>query len=118
MSPEHILGVADIDGRTDVYGFGVLLYEALTGKVAFPGEPGPALFDRVLNEAAPPVALLRADLSPSERSRAILPDRQMKICGEHKLDFKGTLILRKCYAFLSKRRFARVAAKKIGSERS
>ena len=64
MSPEHILGVADIDGRTDVYGFGVLLYEALTGEVAFPGEPGPALLDRVLNEAAPPVALLRADLSP------------------------------------------------------
>jgi hypothetical protein len=42
----------------------------------------------------------------------------MKICGEHKLDFKGTLTLRKCYAFLSKRRFARVAAKKVGSERS
>jgi hypothetical protein len=42
----------------------------------------------------------------------------MKIRGEHKLDFKGTLTLRKCYASLSKRRFARVAAKKIGNERS
>ena len=64
MSPEHILGVADIDGRADVYGFGVLLYEALTGKMAFPGDPSPVLFDHVLNKPAPPVTLLRADLSP------------------------------------------------------
>ena len=64
MSPEHILGVADIDGRADVYGFGVLLYEALTGKMAFPGEPSPVLFDQVLNKPPLPVTLLRADLSP------------------------------------------------------
>jgi hypothetical protein len=42
----------------------------------------------------------------------------MKIRGGPKLDFKGTLTLRKFYAFLSKRRFASIAAKKIGSERS
>jgi serine/threonine-protein kinase len=64
MSPEHILGVAHIDERADVYGFGVLLYEALTGQTPFPGEPGPALFERILNEPAPSVTLFRPDLPP------------------------------------------------------
>ena len=62
MSPEHILGVPDIDGRTDVYGFGVLLYESLTGQMAFPGEPGAELFDRVLHQSAVPVTVARPDL--------------------------------------------------------
>jgi serine/threonine protein kinase len=64
MSPEHILGAAHVDERADVYGFGVLLYEALTGQMPFPGEPGPALFDRVLNKPAPSVTLFRPDLPP------------------------------------------------------
>ena len=62
MSPEHLLGVAPIDRRADVYGFGVLLYEALTGETPFPGEPSPALFDRILYEPAVSVTVLRPDL--------------------------------------------------------
>jgi serine/threonine protein kinase len=62
MSPEHILGVPDIDARADVYGFGLLLYESLTGQMAFPGEPGPVLFDCVLHEPAVPVTVVRPDL--------------------------------------------------------
>ena len=62
MSPEHVLGLSDIDGRTDVYGFGVLLYESLTGQTAFPGEPGAELFDRVLHQSAVPVTVARPDL--------------------------------------------------------
>jgi Serine/threonine protein kinase len=62
MSPEHLKGSARIDERSDVYGFGVLLYEALTGQIPFPGEPGPELFHRILNQPAPPLAALRPDL--------------------------------------------------------
>jgi serine/threonine-protein kinase len=62
MAPEHILGAGQIDGRVDVYGFGVLLYEALTGQTPFPGVPGPDLFHRILNETAPRVTLFRPDL--------------------------------------------------------
>ena len=64
MSPEHISGAADIDGRADVYGFGVLFYEALTGQLPFLGDPGPALLVRILNEPAPKVTLFRPDLPP------------------------------------------------------
>jgi serine/threonine-protein kinase len=62
MSPEHILGVPDMDARADVYGFGLLLYESLTGQMAFPEEPGPVLFDCVLHEPAVPVTVVRPDL--------------------------------------------------------
>jgi serine/threonine protein kinase len=64
MSPEHILGEAKIDARADVYGFGVLLYEALTGETPFPGEPSPALFDRVLHKAPVSLTVTRPDLPP------------------------------------------------------
>ena len=64
MSPEHLAGSARIDERSDVYGFGVLLYEALTGQMPFPGQPGPELFHRILNEPPPPLAQLRPDVPP------------------------------------------------------
>jgi serine/threonine-protein kinase len=81
MSPEHILGAAHIDGRADVYGFGVLLYEALTGQMPFPGEPGPALFDHILNRPALAVTLFRPDLPPGlvriiETAMAREPDQR------------------------------------------
>ena len=64
MSPEHLSGVARVDERVDVYGFGMLLYEALTGQPPFPGEPSTELFKRVLTELPPPVTKFRPDLSP------------------------------------------------------
>ena len=64
MSPEHLMGSARIDERADVYGFGILLYESLTGQMPFPGPPGPELFQRILNEPPPPLAQLRPDLPP------------------------------------------------------
>jgi serine/threonine-protein kinase len=65
MSPEAIQCSPDIDGRTDVYGFGVLIFEALTGHVPFPGEPGIELFVRILDDPPPRVTEYRSDL-PSE----------------------------------------------------
>jgi serine/threonine protein kinase len=64
MSPEHISGEPGIDERADVYGFGVLFFEVLTGQVPFLGDPGPALLVRILNEPAPKVTLFRPDLPP------------------------------------------------------
>ncbi len=64
MAPEAIELPPDIDGRADVYGFGVLFFEALTGKLPFPGKPGLELLERILTEPAPMVTLYRSDLPP------------------------------------------------------
>ena len=62
MSPEAIACSPDVDGRADVYGFGVLFFEMLTGHVPFPGEPEPALLTRILNDPPPKVTEYRPDL--------------------------------------------------------
>jgi serine/threonine-protein kinase len=64
MAPEQIAGGTSIDERADVYGFGVLFYEALTGHVPFPGEPGAALYESILRDPIPPLAQFRPDLPP------------------------------------------------------
>ena len=65
MAPEAIEFSPNIDGRADVYGFGVLFFEALTGKLPFPGPPGLELLKRILTDPAPMVTLYRPDL-PSD----------------------------------------------------
>jgi serine/threonine-protein kinase len=62
MAPEAIEFSPNIDGRADVYGFGVLLFEMLTGKLPFLGPPGLDLLERILSEPAPLVTLYRPDL--------------------------------------------------------
>lgn len=62
MAPEAIEFSPDIDGRADVYGFGVLFFEALTGKLPFPGPPGLELFKRILTDPPPKVTVYRSDL--------------------------------------------------------
>ena len=62
MAPEAIEFSPKIDGRADVYGFGVLFFEALTGKLPFPGPPGLELLKRILTDPAPKVSVYRSDL--------------------------------------------------------
>jgi serine/threonine-protein kinase len=62
MAPEAIQFSPSIDGRADVYGFGVLFFEALTGTLPFLGPPGMALLENILTEPPPSVALYRPDL--------------------------------------------------------
>ncbi|HEX5029983.1 MAG TPA: protein kinase, partial [Candidatus Eisenbacteria bacterium] len=63
MAPEQIRGEA-VDARTDLFAFGILLYELLTGQRPFAAPTTMALCAAILHEAPAPLAPARADLPP------------------------------------------------------
>ena len=64
MSPEQILG-RSVDSRSDIFGFGVLLYQLLTRRLPFDAQTVPQVFDQVLHEPAKPPSSVSENLVPS-----------------------------------------------------
>ena len=71
MSPEQARG-EEVDARTDLFSFGVVLYEMATGQPAFAGGTTASVFERILNHTPPP---------PSDQNRG-LPDGISHIVGK------------------------------------
>ena len=63
VAPEQIEG-RHVDGRTDVYSLGCLLYEMLTGEVPFPRESEAAILWAHMRDTPPSVRALRPELPP------------------------------------------------------
>ena len=64
MSPEQAAGAMEVDGRTDLYSLGIVLFEAMAGRPPFSSPSAAAVMDMQQHQDAPDLHGLRPDVPP------------------------------------------------------
>ena len=80
MSPEQVRG-DELDGRTDLFSLGMVLYEMATGKQAFSGSSSGVVIEAILNRAPTPPVRLNPSIPPQLEQiigRALEKDKRLR----------------------------------------
>ncbi len=91
MSPEQVRG-DDLDARTDLFSFGVVLYEMATGRRAFSGNTSGAISHAILSQSPPPAPRLNPEIPPKLDeiiNRLLEKDRDLRY--QHAADLRSEL---------------------------